>query len=138
MKTIFTMMLMWCAMGFTSVIVASDLSAEDAGILKKEGIPVHPDLNYVNGTLGGMAGARFASAKNVNIVRDWYRKEFPKWALNDQYGAWILYDGKAGGGPAAYMTKKQISVVENKNLQSWFGLPASMTTEVIIVIPNAK
>lgn len=121
--------------GFNSYAEGT-LSAGNKDILKKAGIPLYSGLRYVNGGTGDITSMRFASTDDVKTVRDWYRKSLPKWALNDEYGSWILYNGKPGGGPANYMTKNQVMVMENKNLQQWFGLPASMTTEVVINIPS--
>ena len=129
-------MLLSCSFVFVNAVYANELSARDAAILKEAGIPVHSSMQYVNGALSGIMGVRFASSANVNELRAWYQGKFPGWSVNDQFGTWILYEGEPGGGPAAYMTKKQVMIVENKNLQQWFSLPASMNTEVIIVVPE--
>lgn len=120
----------------TVIALAADLAAKDAKILKEAEIPVYQDAEFLNGGLGDeLIGARFASSAPVEDVRAFYRDKFPNWALNAEYGAWILYDGEPDGGPAAYMGKQQVSVVENKNLPSWFGVDKNMTTEIIIVVP---
>ena len=113
------------------------LPDKDKTILEQAGIPVYPGLQFVNGTLSGMVGVRFACADDAEKVREWYRSKLPEWALNDQYGSWILYNGKPGGGPAEYMSKNQVMVNKSENLQEWFGLPADVTTEVIIALPEA-
>jgi len=118
------------------IALAAELSAKDATILKKAGIPVYQDAEFVNGALGGEIGARFASSVPAADVQAFYRGKFPSWALNSEYGSWILYDGKPGGGPAAYMGKKQIYVKTNQNLPAWFGVDKSKTTEIIIVVPS--
>jgi hypothetical protein len=135
MKNIMLLVLTCCILTLTYGVSAEELSAERAQVLKQTGIPIYPASTYVNGTTGDITSFRFASSDNVKKVRDWYRKKFPQWALNSEYGSWILYNGKSGGGPAEYMSKHQILIMENKNLQQWFGLPASMTTEVIISLP---
>ena len=118
------------------IALAAALTAKDAKILQEAGIPVYKNAEFINGGLGDeLVGARFASSSPVEDVRVFYRDKFPNWALNAEYGAWILYDGKPGGGPAAYMGKQQVSVVKNENLPSWFSLDKSMTTEIIIVVP---
>jgi len=118
------------------IAMAADLPAKDVKILKEAGIPLYQGVEFINGGLGDeLVGARFASSAPVEDVRAFYRDKFPDWALNAEYGAWILYKGKAGGGPAAYMTKQQVSVKKNENLPTWFGLDKSMTTEIIIVVP---
>lgn len=118
------------------VALAEDLSARNARILEKAGIPFYQDMKFLNGALGdAVMGARFGSSAAVEDVQAFYRSKFKSWSLYDKYGAWILYNGKPGNGPAAYMGKQQISVVENKNLPTWFGLPQNMTTEIIIVVP---
>ncbi len=118
------------------IALAADLPSRDAKILKEAGIPVYKDAEYTNGALGGAMGVRFASSAPVEEVRAFYRKKFPGWALNTEYGAWILFKGKPGGGPAAYMDKQQVMVVNNENLPTWFGLNKSKTTEIIIVVPR--
>jgi len=118
------------------IALAGDLPAKDVKILKEAGIPLYEGAQFTNGGLGDeVIGARFASSAPVEDVRSFYREKFPGWSLNNQYGSWILYNGKAGSGPAAYMGKQQISVVENKNLPSWFGLDSGMSTEIMIVVP---
>ncbi|NOY86756.1 MAG: hypothetical protein GXP52_05600 [Deltaproteobacteria bacterium] len=118
------------------IALAADLPAKDVKILKEAGIPVYKGAEFINGGLGDEnVGARFASSAPVEDVRSFYRSKFPSWALNAEYGAWILYVGKPGSGPAAYMGKQQVSVKKNGNLPSWFGLAKNMTTEIIIVVP---
>jgi hypothetical protein len=34
------------------------------------------------------------------------------------------------------MSKNQVMVAENENLQAWFGVPEDMKTEVIIALPE--
>lgn len=118
------------------IAVAADLPAKDAKIMEEAGIPLYKGAEFINGGLGDeLVGARFASSAPVEDVRAFYQDKFPNWALNAEYGAWILYDGEPGGGPAAYMGKQQISVATNKNLPEWFGLAGNKTTEIIIVVP---
>ena len=114
------------------------LSSKDKDILDKAGVPIYPELRYMNGITGDMISMRFATSDNVKTLREWYRKKLPKWALYDEYGIWILYDGKPGGGPANYMTKTNISIAENTNIPQWFSMPANMTTEVTITLPGTK
>ena len=119
-----------------AMAAAADLSARDAKILKDAGISLYEGAVFTNGGLGDeVMGSRFASSAPVEDVRAFYRKMFPGWALNDQYGAWILYDGKPSKSPAAYMGKKQISVRQEKQLPGWFDLDRDMTTEITIVVP---
>lgn len=118
------------------IALAASLSAKDVKILKDAGIPLYKGVQFINGGLGDkVVGARFASSASVEDVRAFYKSKFPGWALNTQYGAWILYKGEPGKGPAAYMGKQQISVAKNDKLPSWFGLDKSITTEIIIVVP---
>ncbi len=126
------------ALAFSAgIALAADLPARDVKILKEAGMPLYQSAEFINGGLGDeVVGARFASAAPVEDVRAFYRDKFPNWALNAEYGVWILYDGKPGGGPAAYMGKQQVMVVKNMNLPSWFGLDKSKTTEIMIVVPK--
>jgi len=114
---------------------AGTLSGADAKKLESSGIPSYPGAVFVNGTLGGGMGVRFATSDPVEKVRAFYRQRLSSWALDDQYGSWILYDGKPGGGPAEYMDKKQVMVTKNGNLPGWFGLAGEMTTEILVVVP---
>lgn len=138
MKNIMLLVLTCCALSLTFGVGAEELSAQRAKVLEQTGIPVYPAATYVNGTTGDITSFRFASSDDVKKVRGWYRNKFSEWALSDEYGSWILYNGKSGGGPAEYMYKHQILIAENKNLQQWFGLPASMTTEIIISLPMSE
>lgn len=114
------------------------LSSKDKDILDKAGVPIYSGLEFMNGITGDMISMRFATSENVKTLREWYRKKLPKWAVYDEYGIWILYDGKPGGGPANYMTKINISITENTNIPQWFSMPANMTTEVTITLPGTK
>ena len=118
------------------VCAENTLPAKDKAILEQAGVPLYPGLQFVNGELQGEMGVRFATADAVEKVREFYRKAFPGWALNDKYGSWILYNGEPGGGPMAYMSKNQVMVAENENLTAWFGVPENMKTEVIIALPE--
>jgi hypothetical protein len=120
------------------LVNAAELTVNDSKTLKQAGIPVYPGLEFINGITGDLISMRFATSDNVKALREWYRKELPKWAIYDEYGIWILYDGKPGGGPANYMTKKNISISENTNIPQWFSMPANMTTEVTITLPGKK
>lgn len=120
------------------LVNASELSVNDSKILKQAGIPIYSGLKYMNGITGDMISMRFATSDNVKTLREWYRKKLPKWAIYDEYGLWILYDGKPGGGPTNYMTKINIAIMENKNLPQWFSMPENMTTEVTITLPGAN
>jgi hypothetical protein len=135
MKNTMMLFLTCCVLCITYAVDANELSAQGSKVLKQSGIPVYPAATYVNGTTGDITSFRFASADNVKKIRAWYREKLPEWALSDEYGSWVLYNGKPGGGPVEYMTKSQVLIGENNNLQQWFGLPASMTTEVIITLP---
>jgi len=124
---------------FSGIALAADLTARDAKILKEAGIPLYKGAEFLNGGLGDeVMGARFASSASEKEVRDFYRTKFPSWALYAEYGGWILYDGKPGKSPAATMGKKQIAVIENKNLPEWFGVSKDKTTEILIVVPPKK
>ena len=138
MKNLLIITLACFVFGFTVSIGAEELSAEGSKILKQIGIPVYPGSKFINGTTGDITSFRFASSDGEKKVRDWYREKFPKWALENNYGSWILYNGKPGGGPAEYMYKNQILVQENIMLIEWFSLPASMTTEIIISLPLSE
>lgn len=93
MKKIFQMALTICLILIFSAFIAlaADMSAEDAKTLKDAGIPFYKGAQYVNGKLGGqMMGLRLATSATLEEVQAFYRSELPSWALNDEYGSWIL------------------------------------------------
>lgn len=112
------------------------LPEQDKKIMEQAGVPFYPEMQYVNGAFQGMVGVRFASSDDVEDVRKWYSDKFPDWAVNDQYGSWVLYNGEPGAGLGEYMMKNQVMIVTNQNLKEWFGLPADITTEIVIALPE--
>jgi len=134
MKKLITTML-GCMFLLSGVAVAAELLDSHAKLLKESGIPLHKDIQFIDGGLGDdVVGARFATSAAVDDVRTFYREAFPGWALQSEYG-WTLYDAKPSKSPAAFIGKKSVTVQENKNLPEWFGLPQDMTTEIMIVVP---
>ncbi len=134
--TIITLAICLLLIFSAGTVLAADLPAKDVKILKAAGIPLYEGAEFTNGGLGDeVMGARFASSAPVEDVRAFYKGKFPAWALNAEYGSWILYNGEPSKSPAAYMGKQQIMVVKNKNLPGWFGLSKNMTTEIMIVVP---
>lgn len=112
------------------------LPEKDRKIMEQAGVPFYPGMQYVNGAFQGVVGVRFASSDDVEEVRKWYNDRFPDWAVSDQYGSWVLYNGKPGAGLGEYMMKNQVMIVTNQNLKEWFNLPADMTTEIVIALPE--
>ncbi len=134
MKKMITTML-GCLFILGGVTIAAELSDSHTMLLKESGIPLYKGTQFINGGLGDdVVGARFATRATVDDVRTFYRKAFPGWALQSEYG-WTLYDGKPSKSPADFIGKKSVTVQENKNFPEWFGLPQDMTTEIMIVVP---
>ena len=134
MKKMITTML-GCLFFLGGVTIAAELSDSHTMLLKESGIPLYKGTQFINGGLGDdVVGARFATRATVDDVRTFYRKAFPGWALQSEYG-WTLYDGKPSKSPADFIGKKSVTVQENKNFPEWFGLPQDMTTEIMIVVP---
>jgi len=80
-------------------------------------------------------GFRFATDKAPEDVRKWYRKQLSAWALYEEFGGWILYDGKPGAGMEELMSKNQVSVKQYTMMHDWFGTDESLSTELVIMIP---
>ncbi len=133
MKRLLTIMLVALMIPLSSS--AAELPSKVARVIKEAGIPLYGNMEYINGSLE--VGVRFASHDPVGKVRKFYQDTFPNWALNNDYGSWILYDGKPGGGPASYVGVKQVMIQTNRKLPGWFGLPRDMTTEIVIVVPDS-
>ena len=93
---------------------AADLPAADAGIIKSAGVPVFDKAVFVTGNKD--VGYRFATSEKPEVVRTWYRDKLSSWAVFDQFGSWIMYQGKAGAGLSAIMTSKQVSIVTNAKI----------------------
>jgi hypothetical protein len=115
-------------------VLAADLDAAGSQVIKAAGVQIYPGAEFINGNQD--VGYRFASTKSQDDVRAWYKKQLSAWALYEEYGGWILYDGKPGAGMSELMSKNQVSVKENKMLHDWFGVDQALSTEIVIMIPK--
>jgi len=113
---------------------AADLPAPDAALIEKAGIPVYGKSVFAYGNAS--VGFRFASAEPPETVRQWYRDKLSSWAVFDQYGSWILYNGKPGIGMGELMGMNQVLIQANENLPAWHSLDKNMTTEILIMVPQ--
>ncbi|KPJ97511.1 MAG: hypothetical protein AMJ60_11000 [Desulfobacterales bacterium SG8_35] len=113
---------------------AASLPDQDAKLIKSAGIPLYSKADFVYGN--SSVGFRFASSEPVETVKTWYRKQLPSWPVYNEYGGWILYNGKAGSGMGEIMAKPQVSVQENEKLPEWHDLDKKMTTEIVIMVPQ--
>lgn len=113
---------------------AFNLTDMDSGTIKGAEIPIYTSSVFALGNQD--VGFRFASNDSPEQVRQWYREQLPKWSLFDQYGSWILYNGKAGAGMSEIMSTHQVAVQKNENLPGWHNLEKDMTTEIVIMIPK--
>lgn len=127
-KLLLTIVLVLSA--FTSL--AADLPAADAQLIEKAGIPIFEHAVFAYGNQS--VGFRFATDAPPEEVRHWYQQKLGSWTLYDQYGSWILYNGKPGLGMGEIMTCDQVSIQTNTNLPAWHSLAGDMTTEIVIMI----
>ena len=111
---------------------AASLPDQDAKLIKSAGIPLYSKADFVYGN--SSVGFRFATSEPVESVRTWYRKRLPSWPVYNEYGGWILYNGKAGLGMGEIMGKPQVSVQKNDKLPEWHALDKKMTTEIVIMV----
>lgn len=113
---------------------AASLQPADSKLIKAAGVPLFSKATFVYGNKD--VGFRFAASASPEEVQKWYRQQLPKWALLNEYGGWILYNGAPGVGMGEVMSKNQVSVKHNDNLPQWHSLDKKMTTEIVIMIVN--
>jgi hypothetical protein len=121
---------------FCMDVIAAELPAKDADIIKAAGVSIHPDITFATGNQD--VGYRFATSKSPEEIRKWYRDKLSEWSLYDQYGGWILYKGEKGLGLGDVMSKLQVMIQKNDKLPEWHSLDKNMTTEVVIMIPKGE
>ena len=97
-------------------------------------MPIYPGAIFANGNQD--VGFRFATKESPEAVRGWYGEHMSKWSLYEEFGGWILYDGKPKLGLGSLMSKKQVSVKTNEMLHDWFGVDKALNTEIVIMIPR--
>ena len=114
-------------------VYAENLPASDSKLIKEAGIPIYSEATFINGSKD--VGYRFATKKSPDDVRTWYTAQLPTWSVYQEYGGWILYDGKPGIDLGTLMSKHQVSVQTNEQLHDWFGLDKAMSTEIVIMFP---
>ena len=122
-----------CVAG-VGLVKAADLPAADAGVIKSAGIPLFDKAVFLVGNRD--TGYRFATSESPEAVRKWYREKLSSWSVFDQFGSWILYQGKAGAKLSGIMTSKQVSVVTNPKLVEWHKVQKNMTTEIVVMVPK--
>ena len=126
-KLVLVLMLVFC----TSAR-ADGLTDLDADTINAAGIPVYISAVFAMGNKD--VGFRFATGDAPDNVKEWYREQLANWSLFDNYGSWILYDGKPGAGMSDIMATNQVAVQKNENLPEWHSLPEDMTTEIVIMV----
>ena len=111
---------------------AASLQPSDSKLIEAAGVPLFSKADFVYGNKD--VGFRFVSSTPPEDIQKWYRQQLSQWALYNQYGGWILYDGAPGVGMGEIMSKNQVSVQRNDNLPQWHSLDKKMTTEIVIMI----
>ena len=112
---------------------AEELSAADKDYIKGVGIPIYSGATFVYGNKS--VGYRFATAKSSEDVKAWYEKQLSEWSVFNEYGSWLLYKGKPGLKGEAF-SKPQVQIQNNPKLSEWYGIDKSLTTEIVIYIPQ--
>ncbi len=135
MKKLAVIILATFVMGVAPVFAVESLSDVDAKVIKEAGISVYPDAIYVYGNQE--LGIRFATTHSPEKVREWYVKQLPGWSIMDEYGIWIIYEGKPVLG-GEVMLKKRIVISMNEDLPEWYSLDKNMTTDIVIMIPKSE
>ena len=115
-------------------LAAQDIPASVKSKLNSKGFNIFPTAVYCTGDIS--IGVRFATDEQPEKVREWYKAQYPKWAVLDQYGSWILYDGPPGAGMGQVMSGKQILIKKTEQLPSWHSLSSNMTTEIMASFPD--
>lgn len=113
-------------------VYAASLPSSDSKLISDKGVPIYSKATFVYGNKD--VGFRFASNVPHEEIQKWYRQQLPKWALYNEYGGWILYDGTPGKGMAEVMSNNQVMIKLNDKLPEWHSLDNKMTTEIVIMI----
>ena len=99
---------------------AASLSNQDAKLIENAGISLYPQAIFAYGN--SSVGFRFATSEPVESVRAWYQNKLSSWPVFDEYGSWIIYNGKPGLGMGEVMSKNQILIQVNDKLPEWYSL----------------
>lgn len=126
------MILFLCLVCTATVASATDLPGPDAELINNAGIPLYDKAVFAYGN--SSVGFRFATSDSPETVRQWYMEQLSGWTVFDQFGSWLIYNGKPGLGMGEVMSKDQVSVQVNDKLPEWHSLDKSMTTEIVIMI----
>jgi len=118
----------------TVPVMGADIPAKVKDALVKADLRVYPGAVYCTGSLD--IGVRLATSDSPEKVRAWYQENYPKWSVQDKYGAWWFYDGPPNLGPGGIMSTRNMTVQTNKQLPGWHSLPADMTTEILMASPE--
>lgn len=81
-----------------STVFAANLPDKDLDIINAARIHLYDEAIFVYGNKD--VDYRFASKEVPGNVQQWHREQLPQWSLFNQYGSWILYDGKPDSGMA--------------------------------------
>ena len=95
-RTSLTIMLIFLFCTFPAL--AADTPAKVKAAMDKAGLKVYPGAVYCTGQID--MGARFATSDSPEKVREWYRKEYPKWSVQEKYGSWAFLRRTARPGNA--------------------------------------
>jgi hypothetical protein len=122
---------------FTGAAIAgTSLSAKDEKAISEAGLSVYPGSVVITGLQA--LGIAFATSDSVEKVRKWYRNNTPDWTVYEDDGMWVLYDSKSMLNPFEIMSKRQVLVNKNENLPYVHKYDKSVTTEIVIIVPDGK
>lgn len=115
------------------IAAAASLPDQDEQLIKSAGIPLYSKADFVYGN--SSVGYRFATSEPVETVRAWYKKKLSSWSVfADEFGTWIIYQGKPGAKMGGFLQNNRVSVQTNDKLPEWHALDESMTTEIVIMV----
>lgn len=117
------------------VWAGDEIPANYQAAIDAANVPAYPGAVFCTGDPA--SGMRLATSDSVETVRNWYRAQLPDWNTYEGYGSWILYAGPADASMTVVFSNYQVSVKENAEIPNWHGLPADMTTEIVIALAVA-
>ena len=133
-QVISTMLITLLIMFAAPLLGAETLPVNTRAAFDKVGVAVYPGSVYCTGDPD--MGVRLATSDSPEKVREWYREKLSDWSVFDKFGMWALVEGTDVESMVDLMKNNYLIVNENSELPGWHGLPANMTTEIVIALPR--